>query len=71
MQAPEPSVAAALLRGETAGAEAVLRSDDVSRRQKQQTVPGKHGETENVYNDIRKALLKPQGFPWYLTVETS
>lgn len=35
VQVPNLSVAAvaALLRGETAGAEAILRSDDVSRRQ--------------------------------------
>ena len=35
VQAPDLSVAAvaALLRGEAAGAEAILRSDDVNRRQ--------------------------------------
>lgn len=35
-------------------------------KQKEQTVTGKHAGTEDACNDIMKALLKPQGFPWYL-----
>lgn len=35
-------------------------------KQGEQTVTGKHAGTENVCNDIMKALSKPQGFPWCL-----